>query len=75
MYHASRSYLLSRIAKGIQPFQQCSPRKAPPGTGEGGVNDNTGVWEDASLADGTWILLLLSVMMLCFKISTKKTKS
>lgn len=59
----------------IQPFQQRSPRKAPPGTGDGGVNDNTGVWEDASLADGTWILLLLSVMMLCFKISTKKTKS
>lgn len=59
----------------IQPFQQNAPRKAPPSTGDGGVNDNTGVWEDASLADGTWILLSLSLMMLCFKISTKKTKS
>ena len=63
------------LPKAYNHSNNAQHAEAPPGTGEGGVNDNTGVWEDASLADGTWILLLLSVMMLCFKISTKKTKS
>lgn len=55
----------------IAPFGVSGPRKAPPGTGDGTVNDNTGVMEDSPLNGGIWFLLLLA-LALAARIRLKK---
>lgn len=57
----------------IGPFRNNAPRKAPPHTGNGDMNDNTGLYNEQPLTDGIPFLLLLSLCT-CIYIGINQRK-